>query len=195
MTILHNQSESAKKSLPGLVSANANGLVIHRQDVRWFNDTHEIPEVAVPIAWTGEPTRFRVVLTTNGLMLDERPISEGPREIPGEICYLAALTLREDGDTPETVDVEVPRRVCTTEAPDGVPSVHVVPATLITEEDTPARIAGRRKQRRIRFLRQQLKALKDAGKYPSQFTAAERALVTELLALEHDLPVLVEVVP
>jgi hypothetical protein len=146
--MLHfTESESPFKSLPGLVSANPDGLVIHAQDVRWFDDIYEIGgasgggpyrdgggSIFVPITYPGEPTRFRVVLTRNGLVLDDSG------NVPGEVCYLAALTLRSGVDTCETVDVEVPRRTCTTETPADARR-HAVPALLVTPAANPERSA------------------------------------------------------
>jgi hypothetical protein len=165
--MLHfNESKSPTKSLPGLVSATANGLVIHAQDVRWFGDVYEIPETAIPIVYPDEPTRVRVVLTPGGLVLDDSG------NVPGEVCYLAALTLRSGADTCETVDVEVQRRTCTTETPADARR-HMVPALLVTPAANPERSARVARAAALAPLR---------SKRVAAMTPAERNMLLEAVA-------------
>jgi hypothetical protein len=169
--MLHfNESPSPVKSIPGLVTASAAGLTIHAQDVRWFGDVYEIPETFVPIAYLDEPTRYRVVLTRDGLVLDDSG------HVPGEICYLAALTLRAEGDTPESVDVEVIRRTCTTETPADARR-HTLPAEVVTPAETPERAARRAQGQRIAALRSSV-----VQKPIAEMTIAELRTVVALLA-------------
>jgi hypothetical protein len=183
--MLHfNESESPFKSLPGLVSANPDGLVIHAQSVRWFDDVYEISgtwdgpyrdgggSIFIPIAYPGEPTRFRVVLTPGGIVLDDS------HEVPGEVCYLAALTLRAATDTPETVDVEVPRRACTTETPEDARR-HAVPLGLVQSAANPERAVRAARAVRITTLRSAL-----AAKPIETMTNTELRTVVALL-VEH----------
>jgi hypothetical protein len=183
--MLHfNESESPFKSLPGLVSANPDGLVIHAQSVRWFDDVYEISgtwdgpyrdgggSIFIPIAYPGEPTRFRVVLTPGGIVLDDSG------HVPGEVCYLAALTLKVEADTPESVDVEVPRRTCTTETPEDAQR-RQVPSGLTVPAVTPERAARQARAARVATLRGAL-----ASKPIETMTNTELRTVVALL-VEH----------
>ena len=151
----YNESSSPVKSIPGLVSATAEGIMVHPQEIKWFDKVYSIdtPDggpfrgnngVLVPIVFNGEPTRYRVVLTGNGIVLDETPVTEMPTPVPDEICYLAALTLSAEGDTPETVDVEVPRRTMSADPAHARDlTMHKVPASLVERAQDPARAARR----------------------------------------------------
>lgn len=171
-----NGSPSHSKSFPGLVTASATGLTIGAQSIRFGDAVYDIAETRIPIAWSGEWSRFVVWLTETGLVLADAPGDTFPA-VEGAVCYLADLQLRAPEDTPETVDVEVVRRECTTETPADARRV-AVPAGVVTPAVTPERAAARAREARIRAIDALL-----AGKRAGAMVAADRNLVIERLAL------------
>lgn len=193
--MLHFTNDSSSRhSFPGLVTASASGLTVHAQTVIYDGERYDIPETTIPIAWPDEPASYLVRLTAAGIVLEERIESMQWAEIDGIV--LAHLRLRNEGDTPETVDVYVTRRECTSETPADAVTYQVSATPVLPDALNPERVMSRRKRLRMRYLRQHLRALKDAGTGPAAFTAAQWRLVNELVALQTDgVPMLVEDVP
>jgi hypothetical protein len=101
-------------------------------------------------------------------------------------------TLGDDGE-PLTEEVEVERQVQvginTIEIPPEPlpePTVHQVSATPVLPQASAERTESRKVRRRVRDLRQQLRALKDLGTTYSAMTPANRLLVHEYCALTGD---------
>jgi hypothetical protein len=139
--------------------------------------------MSVPCVYDGEAASYRLALCRHAsgpaLVLIEGEDAPSGYE---QIVYLARLRLESAADTCASVSVEVVRRVCTGQIPDG-PVIAVAAAPVLPDAGNAERVAGRAKRARIRELRQQLRTLKEAGTSVAAMTAAQRAMVTELTAL------------
>jgi hypothetical protein len=176
--MLHfNESTSPVKSIPGLVSATPTGLAIHAQDVRLRDVVYEIRETLFPVAYDGEDVSIRVAICAGPTGHEVVAIENGATP-PGytEVCELALLRLRSPGDTPETVDVHVPRRTLVRD--DGYPLSetpvrHAVSATPVTPAANPERAARRARAAALAPLR---------SKRVAAMTPAERNILLEAVA-------------
>ncbi len=74
-------------------------------------------------------------------------------------------------------------QVTTPAPPLPPPTVHAVSATVVLPAQDAERAMSRRRRARIRDLRQQLVALRDAGTTVTAMTAAQRSLVVEYVGL------------
>ncbi len=168
---------SSEKVVPGLVSASATGITVHAQEIRWFGEVYELAETEIAIAWSGEPTRHLVWLTPAGLVHATAPASEPMPPVDGALCYLASLRLLEEGDTPASVLVDVPRLERRDAAAADARRI-AVPAGLLVPGVPPDVAAARARAARVRAIDGLL-----AGKRAGSLTAADRTLVIERLAL------------
>lgn len=191
-----NQSPSSAKSIPGTVTATAAGLTVPAQRILFGGVIYAVPAMSVPCVFDTEATTYRLVLCkhANGpaLVLSENDTIPAGYE---EMVYLARFRLESAADTCASVNVEVTRRTLTGEIPSG-PVVNVATAPVLPDAGDAERVASRKRRRRIRYLRQQIKTLSDAGTTYSAMTASQKLLVHELTALLTDgVPILVEAVP
>lgn len=190
MLISINESDSTRKSIDVTVTPSATGVSVSGS-VRWFDVLYTIPSITIPCVYSDDAT-YRVALcsTPPRLVLvedDASPIDE--------VCYLARWQFAKATDTCASVTIEVPKRVLVIPevlddegnplppAPLPTPTVRAVSSMPVLPAASTDRTESRKLRRRIRDLRQQAKALKDAGTTYAAMTAAQRLVINELVAL------------
>lgn len=192
------QSDSTRKSIDVTVTPSATGVSVSGS-VRWFDVLYTIPSVTIPCVYSDDAT-YRVALCRHEsgpalVLVEDDAVPAGYEEI----CSPIRWRFTQASDTCASVDIHVVRRVLvpmpsTFAEVDGVlvetpapplpdPTVFQVSTTPVLPAATAERTAGRKVRRRIRDLRQQLRALKDAGTTVTAMTAAQRALVVEYVGL------------
>lgn len=197
MPIQLSESPSTRKRIDVTVTPATTGIHVLGA-VEWYAggraERYEI-DVDVPCVYTDD-ARYRVALCTTTPRL---VLVEDDGQPADELCYLARWNFTKATDTCANVVIDVPRRVLVPEPttvetledgttvehppePLPTPAVHVVTGCDLPIA-TPEQTESRKVRRRIRDLRVQCKALRDAGKTFAQMTAAERLVPLELSIL------------
>lgn len=187
MPIHLEESDSTRKSINVTVVPSAAGVTVSGS-VRWFDELFTIPTVVIPCVYSDDAT-YRVALCTS--MSGPALVLVEDDALPSdytELCYLARWRFTAASDTCASVDVHVPRRtlVPVEELPE--PSVRPVSATPVLPQSTPERTVSRARRRRIRELTVQARALREAGTTFTAMSAAQKAIINELVALLAEVP-------
>lgn len=190
--IRFEESDSTRKSINVTVVPSATGVTVSGS-VRWFDEQFTIPTVVIPCVYSDDAT-YRVALCTSTsgpvlVLVEDDALPSGYTEL----CYLARWRFTAASDTCASVDVHVPRRTLVEdpENPLPEPSLRPVSATPVLPQSTPERTVSRARKRRIRELTVQARALREAGTTFTAMSAAQKAIINELVALHAEVPLAV----
>lgn len=186
MPIQYEDSTATRKSIDVAVVPSSTGVTVSGA-VRFFDDLYQIPATVVPCVYSDDAA-YRVALCKHAsgpaiVLVEDDAVPAGYEQI----VYLARWAFTSNADTCASVVVHVPRKTLTGDAPQS-PTVHAVSSTPVLPVQTPEKTRGRKRQRRIRQLTRDARALRDAGTTYSAMTAGQRQTINELCALLLDVP-------